>query len=137
MGPAGFSSTTVWLVFGAFIFALGMKFPVRSSHCPFPREIHGQTHADVGLCDCHYRHSAGTVYTFQHRAYRGTVFPVIKTCRRCLNHSPNDPSARRIGGYLMWMMVISTSLSSSMFVTGAAPNVLGSGVRQQNCRYPD
>ena len=25
----------------------------------------------------------------------------------------------------MWMMVISTSLSSSMFVTGAAPNVLG------------
>ncbi|WP_252149824.1 anion permease, partial [Escherichia coli] len=37
---------------------------------------------------------------------------------------PNDPSARRIGGYLMWMMVISTSLSSSMFVTGAAPNVL-------------
>ena len=60
-GLAGFSSTTVWLVFGAFIFALGY-------------EVHGQTHADVGLCDCHYRHSAGTVYTVQHRAYRGYGF---------------------------------------------------------------
>ncbi|MGR2599283.1 anion permease, partial [Salmonella enterica] len=37
----------------------------------------------------------------------------------------NDPSSRRIGGYLMWMMVVGTSISSSMFVTGAAPNVLG------------
>ncbi|MFP1528090.1 anion permease [Escherichia coli] len=73
-GLAGFSSTTVWLVFGAFIFALGYEvFRVRSSHCPFG-EIHGQTHADVGLCDCHYRHSAGTVYTVQHRAYRGYGF---------------------------------------------------------------
>lgn len=25
----------------------------------------------------------------------------------------------------MWMMVVGTSISSSMFVTGAAPNVLG------------
>lgn len=92
---------------------------------PFSGEIHGQTHADVGLCDCHYRHSAGTVYTFQHRAYQGTVFPVIKNLPPLFKSFPNDPSARRIGGYLMWMMVISTSLSSSMFVTGAAPNVLG------------
>ncbi|MBE9877678.1 citrate/succinate antiporter CitT, partial [Escherichia coli] len=55
----------------------------------------------------------------------GTVFPVIKNLPPLFKSFPNDPSARRIGGYLMWMMVISTSLSSSMFVTGAAPNVLG------------
>ncbi|OJF29602.1 anion permease, partial [Escherichia coli] len=54
----------------------------------------------------------------------GTVFPVIKNLPPLVKSFPNDPSARRIGGFLMWMMVISTSLRSSMFVTGAAPNVL-------------
>lgn len=55
----------------------------------------------------------------------GTVFPVVKNLPPLFDSFPNDPSSRRIGGYLMWMMVVGTSLSSSMFVTGAAPNVLG------------
>ncbi|WP_348265566.1 anion permease, partial [Salmonella enterica] len=55
----------------------------------------------------------------------GTVFPVIKNLRPLFKSFRNDPSARGIGGYLMWMMVISTSLRSSMFLTGAAANVLG------------
>ncbi|MFP1463476.1 anion permease [Escherichia coli] len=63
-------------------------------------------------------------FTPSNTAHWVRFFRSLKTCRRCLI-IPNDPSARRIGGYLMWMMVISTSLSSSMFVTGAAPNVLG------------
>lgn len=55
----------------------------------------------------------------------GTVFPVVKNLPPLFDSFPNDPSSRRIGGYLMWMMVVGTSISSSMFVTGAAPNVLG------------
>ncbi|MGL6017185.1 MAG: DASS family sodium-coupled anion symporter, partial [Gibbsiella quercinecans] len=55
----------------------------------------------------------------------GTVFPVVKNLPPLFDSFPNDPSARRIGGYLMWMMIVGTSISSSMFVTGAAPNVLG------------
>ncbi|WP_348257341.1 anion permease, partial [Salmonella enterica] len=55
----------------------------------------------------------------------GTVFPVIKLLPPLFKSCPNDPSAGRIGGYLLWMMVISTIMSYSMFVTGAAPNVVG------------
>ncbi|VTR22244.1 Citrate/succinate antiporter [Serratia fonticola] len=58
-------------------------------------------------------------YPIQHRAYRGTVFPVVKNLPPLFDSFPNDPSSRRIGGYLMWMMVVGTSISSSMFVTGA------------------
>ncbi|EHM6396285.1 anion permease [Salmonella enterica subsp. enterica serovar Agona] len=99
-GLAGFSSTTVWLVFGAFIFALGYAIVI----------------IDILLAPFTPSNTART---------GGTVFPVIKNLPPLFKSFPNDPSARRIGGYLMWMMVISTSLSSSMFVTGAAPNVLG------------
>ncbi|WP_268629490.1 anion permease, partial [Escherichia coli] len=49
----------------------------------------------------------------------------VKNLPPLFDSFPNDPSSRRIGGYLMWMMVVGTSISSSMFVTGAAPNVLG------------
>ncbi|OJF20098.1 anion permease, partial [Escherichia coli] len=55
----------------------------------------------------------------------GTVFPVIKNLPPLFKSFPTDPSARRIGGYLVWLMVIRTRLRSSMFVTGAAPNVVG------------
>ncbi len=112
-GLAGFSSTTVWLVFGAFIFALGYEvsglgrrialFLVKS-YCPCRRialflvKFMGKRTLTlgyaiviidillcVGLCDCHYRHSAGIVYillapfTPSNTARTGgTVFPVIK-----------------------------------------------------------
>ncbi len=53
------------------------------------------------------------------------MFPVVKNLPPLFDSFPNDPSSYRIGGYIMWMMVVGTSISSSMFVTGAAPNVLG------------
>jgi L-tartrate/succinate antiporter len=37
---------------------------------------------------------------------------------------PNDPSARKIGSYIMWVAIAGTCVTSSMFMTGLAPNVL-------------
>lgn len=53
------------------------------------------------------------------------MFPVVKNLPPLFDSFPNDPSSRRIGSYLMWMIVVGISISSSMFVTGTAPNVLG------------
>ena len=71
-GLAGFSSTTVWLVFGAFIFALGYEVS--------------------GLGRWVMRLSLSTFCW--HRLHRPTprvpgvrFFRSLKTCRRCLNHS--------------------------------------------------
>ncbi|WP_175607016.1 anion permease, partial [Serratia marcescens] len=55
----------------------------------------------------------------------GTGFPVVKILPPLFASFPNDTSSRRICVYLMLMMVVCTSISSSIFVTGAAPNVLG------------
>jgi L-tartrate/succinate antiporter len=37
---------------------------------------------------------------------------------------PNDPSARKIGGYLMWVAFAATAITSSTFLTALAPNLL-------------
>src|SRR5664279_4336372 len=54
----------------------------------------------------------------------GTIFPVIKNIPEFYQSLPNDPSSRRIGSYLMWTAVASTCITSSMFLTALAPNLL-------------
>jgi L-tartrate/succinate antiporter len=54
----------------------------------------------------------------------GTVYPVIRNLPALYDSKPNDPSSRRIGGYLMWVAIATTTITSSMFVTGMAPNLL-------------
>jgi len=125
-GLAGFSNSTVWLVFGAFIFALGYEVTGLGKRIALLLvKFMGRytltlgyaiVLADVLLAPFTPSNTART---------GGIIFPVIKNLPPLFKSLPNDSSSRRIGGYLMWMMVLSTSISSSMFVTGAAPNVLG------------
>ena len=125
-GLAGFSSTTVWLVFGAFIFALGYEVSGLGRRIAlFLVKFMGKRTLTLGYAIVIIDILLAPFTPSNTARTGGTVFPVIKNLPPLFKSFPNDPSARRIGGYLMWMMVISTSLSSSMFVTGAAPNVLG------------
>lgn len=125
-GLAGFSSTTVWLVFGAFIFALGYEVTGLGRRIAlFMVQFMGKRTLTLGYAIVIIDILLAPFTPSNTARTGGTVFPVIKNLPPLFNSFPNDPSSRRIGGYLMWMMVISTSLSSSMFVTGAAPNVLG------------
>jgi len=125
-GLAGFANSTVWLVFGAFIFALGYEVTGLGKRIAlllvkwmgrYTLTLgYAIVLADVLLAPFTPSNTART---------GGIIFPVIKNLPPLFKSLPNDPSSRRIGGYLMWMMVLSTSISSSMFVTGAAPNLLG------------
>ncbi|MET1084937.1 MAG: DASS family sodium-coupled anion symporter, partial [Burkholderiales bacterium] len=54
----------------------------------------------------------------------GTIFPVIRNLPPLYDSKPNDPSARRIGSYIMWTAMAATCVTSSMFLTGLAPNLL-------------
>ncbi|EXU76902.1 anion permease [Erwinia mallotivora] len=125
-GLAGFSSPTVWLVFGAFIFALGYEVSGLGRRIAlFLVKFMGKRTLTLGYAIVIIDILLAPFTPSNTARTGGTVFPVIKNLPPLFNSYPNDPSSRRIGGYLMWMMVIGTSISSSMFVTGAAPNVLG------------
>jgi len=124
-GLEGFSSSTVWLVFGAFIFALSYDITGLGRRIALIMVKFMGKHTltlgyaiviiDVLLAPFTPSNTART---------GGTVFPIIRNLPPLYNSFANDPSSRKIGGYLMWMMVIGTSISSSMFVTGSAPNIL-------------
>ncbi len=53
----------------------------------------------------------------------GTIFPVIRNIPPLYDSHPGE-TAGRIGSYLMWTALATTCITSSMFLTALAPNLL-------------
>jgi L-tartrate/succinate antiporter len=122
---SGFANGTVWLIFGAFMFALGYEktglgrrvalLLVKAMGRRTLTLGYAVTVADTLLAPF-------TPSTTARSA--GTIFPVIRNLPPLYDSKPNDPSARKIGSYLMWTALAATCINSSMFLTAMAPNLL-------------
>jgi len=124
-GLSGFSNTTVWLIFGAFMFALGYEKTGLGKRLAlwFVQKM-GRRTLTLGYAVV----IADTIlapFTPSNTARSGgTVYPVIRNLPALYDSKPNDPSARRIGSYIMWVAIAATCVTSSMFLTALAPNLL-------------
>jgi len=120
----GFANGTVWLIFAAFIFSLATKRPDWASAFRCCWSPGWRTHL-VPRYAVTFADAILAPFTPSNTARSGgTVFPVIKQMPALYDSLPNDPSSRRIGGYLMWTALAATCVTSSMFLTGVAPNLL-------------
>ena len=122
---SGFSSTTVWLVGGAFMFALGYQ------KTGLGRRIalllvgalgkstllvgYATTLADAVLAPFTPSNTARSA---------GILFPIVSNLPALYDSRPNDASARRFGGYIMWTTFAAGCVTSSLFMTACAPNFL-------------
>ncbi|MEY8710726.1 anion permease [Mangrovibacter phragmitis] len=122
---SGFGNSTVWLIFGAFMFAAGYD------KTQFGRRLalilvkylgrrsltlgYAITLADLLLAPFTPSNTARS---------GGTIYPIIANLPPLYGSKPNDPSARRIGSYLMWVAITATCITSSMFLSALAPNLL-------------
>jgi L-tartrate/succinate antiporter len=122
---SGFSNTTVWLIFGAFMFALGYEktglgrrialMLVKAMGRKTLTLGYAVTIADLLLAPFTPSNTARS---------GGTIYPVIRNLPLLYDSKPNDPSMRRMGSYLMWVAISATCVTSSMFLTALAPNLL-------------
>jgi L-tartrate/succinate antiporter len=121
---AGFSNGTVWLIFAAFVFAmgyektgLGRRIALVLVHRLGARTL-GLGYA-IALSDL-----ALAPFTPSNTARSaGTIFPIVRSIPPLYGSAPGA-SARRIGAYIMWVAFATTCVTSSMFVTALAPNLL-------------
>jgi L-tartrate/succinate antiporter len=121
---SGFSNTTVWLIFAAFMFALGYERTGLGKRIALSlvkrlgRRTLGLGYAvafaDLILAPFTPSNSARSA---------GTIYPVIGNIPALYGSKPGDTS-RRIGSYLMWTAFSVTCVTSSMFLTSLAPNPL-------------
>jgi L-tartrate/succinate antiporter len=121
---SGFQDGTVWLIFVAFMFALGYEKTGLGRRVALNlvrwlgKKTLGLGYA-VALADL-----VLAPFTPSNTARSGgTIFPVIKNIPPIYGSEPG-PTARKIGAYLMWTAFATTCLTSSMFLTGLAPNLL-------------
>ncbi|MEJ8852691.1 anion permease [Variovorax rhizosphaerae] len=122
---SGFANGTVWLIFGAFMFALGYeKTGLGRRIALMLVRAMGRRALTLGYAIA----AADTLlapFTPSNTARSGgTIFPVIRNLPPLYDSKPNDPSARRIGSYIMWTAIATTCVTSSMFLTALAPNLL-------------
>ena len=54
----------------------------------------------------------------------GTMFPVMINLPPIYDSKPNDPSAHKIGSYILWVTFAASCITSSLFMTACAPNFL-------------
>jgi L-tartrate/succinate antiporter len=122
---SGFSSSTVWLVGGAFMFALGyQKTGLGRRIALMLVRVLGGSSLALG-----YATTLGDTvlapFTPSNTARSaGTMFPVVINLPQLYDSKPNDPSARKIGAYILWVTFAASCITSSLFMTGCAPNFL-------------
>lgn len=122
---SGFSNGTVWLIFAAFMFALGYdKTGLGRRIALLLVKGLGRRTLTLGYAVAIADLILAPFTPSNTARSGGTIFPVIRNLPPLYDSKPNDPSSRRIGGYLMWTALAVTCVTSSMFLTALAPNLL-------------
>ncbi|MCX6546140.1 MAG: DASS family sodium-coupled anion symporter [Acidobacteria bacterium] len=121
---SGFSNGTVWLVFAAFMIAQGYEKTGlgRRLALLLVRRLGGRTIGlgyAVALADL----VIGPFMPSNTARSAGTIFPIARNIPALYGSEPG-PTARRIGGYVMWTAFAATAVTCSVFATALAPNLL-------------
>ncbi|HWY55368.1 MAG TPA: DASS family sodium-coupled anion symporter, partial [Terriglobales bacterium] len=126
---SGYSNPTVWLIFGAFLLALGYErtgLGQRIALVIVKRMGkntlllgYGVTLADTLLAPFIPSPTARS---------GGIIYPIANDLALDYGSKPNDASSRRVGSYVMWVAIATTCVTSSLFLTGASFNLLAAGI---------
>jgi len=121
---SGFSNTTVWLIFGAFMFALGYEKTGLGRRIALVLvEFLGKRTLGLGYAIA-FSDLVIAPFTPSNTARSaGTIFPIIRNIPGLYGSAPGETS-RKIGAYIMWTAFATTCVTSSMFITSLAPNLL-------------
>jgi L-tartrate/succinate antiporter len=122
---SGFANGTVWLIFAAYIFSLGYsKTGLGKRIALVLIRAMGKRTLGLGYAIALADLALSPFMPSNTARSGGTIFPILRNIPELYGSLPNDESARKIGAYLMYTALAVTCVTSSMFVTALAPNVL-------------
>jgi L-tartrate/succinate antiporter len=122
---SGFQNPAVWLAFSAFMFGLGYE------KTALGRRVALWVVKSLGRSTLRLGYAVALVdlllapFTPSNTARSaGIVYPVIRGIPPLYRSEPDSPSARRIGSYLLWTAFAASCVTSSLFLTALAPNLI-------------
>jgi L-tartrate/succinate antiporter len=123
-GLSGFSNTTVWLIVIAFNFALGYeKTGLGKRIALILVSKMGKSTLGLGYAIAMADLILAPFMPSNTARSGGTIFPIVRNIPVLYDSSP-DKEPRKIGAYISWVALASTCVTSSMFYTALATNVL-------------
>ncbi len=121
---SGFSNGTVWLIFVAYMFALGYEKTGLGRRIGLFLVKHlGKKTLGLGYAIALSDLVLAPFIPSNTARSGGLIYPVIENIPRLYGSAPGETS-RKIGSYIMWTALATTCVTSSMFLTGLAPNLL-------------
>ncbi|HEX7835823.1 MAG TPA: DASS family sodium-coupled anion symporter [Kofleriaceae bacterium] len=122
---SGYSNTAVWLIFAAYMFGLGYEKTGLGRRVALSLvKVLGRTTLGLGYAVALSDVVLGPFMPSQTARAGGTIYPIIKNLPEVFGSHPGE-SARKIGSYIMWTALATTAVTSSLFQTANAPNVVG------------
>ena len=129
---SGFSNTTIWLIFAAFMFAAGYKKTGLGKRISLLMvKYMGKSTLGLGYAVAFSDLVLAPFMPSNTARSGGTIYPVAINIPQIFNSLP-DHEPRKIGAYISWVAIASTCVTSSMFLTALAPNVLAVGMVAQH-----
>lgn len=128
---SGFANPSVLLVVIAFLVALAVvKSGLGRRISLFMVSIFGRS--SLGLAYSIVITDAAIAPAFPSNTARGGVlFPIVLSVAQGSGSRPDNPQARRLGGYLMYCAMASLAVSSALWMTATSANPIGIQVAKQ------
>jgi L-tartrate/succinate antiporter len=125
---SGFSDGTVWLIFGALTLCTGFDKTGLGRRIALTLvKVLGRSTLGLGYAVTLADLAIAPFTASNTGRSAGVIYPIVRSIPALYGSAPG-PTARRIGAYLMWTAFAATSVTSSMFLTALAPNVLAVGL---------
>lgn len=123
-GLSGFNDSTVWLIFAAYIFSLGyQKTGLGRRISLHLLKIMGKRSIGLGYALALADLALAPFIPSNTARSGGTVFPVASNIPPMYGSTP-DHEPEKMGRFLSWTALSTTCVTSSMFLTSLAPNLL-------------
>ena len=130
-GLSGFQNGTVWLIFVAFMFAMGYEKTGLGRRIALVLiKYLGKRSLGMGYALALADLALAPFIPSNTARSGGTIFPIAKNIPEMYGSFPHK-EPRKIGAYLCWTGLAATCVTSSMFLTGLAPNLLALSIVEE------
>lgn len=123
-GLSGFSNAVVWLIFSAFMLGIGYQRSGLGRRMGlYLVEKLGKSSIGLGYAVAITDIILAPFIPSNAARSGGIIYPIVSSIPPMFESYP-DKNPEKIGKYLSWTSLATTAVSSSMFLTGQAPNPL-------------
>lgn len=121
---SGFSNSIIWLIFAAFMFAMGYQKTGLGKRISLVMiKYMGKSSLGLGYAVAFADLVLAPFMPSNTARGGGTIFPIAINIPIIFGSTPeNEP--RKMGAYITWIAMTATCVTSSMFLTALAPNLL-------------